>query len=84
MWMELEGTMLSKVSQSEDRGQLSYGFTHVEYRNSREDHRLREGKLGSYQREAVTFDISHSNSFLDMSPETREAKAKTNSRTTSK
>ena len=40
IWMELEGIMLSEISQTEKR-QLSYLFTHIwNIRNSAEDHRV--------------------------------------------
>ena len=43
-WMELEGIMLSKISQSE--GQISYDFTRMwNLRNSIDEHRGREGKI---------------------------------------
>ena len=54
IWMELEGIMLSEISQAGKR-ELSYGFTHTcNIRNSVEDHRRREGKLNGKKSERET------------------------------
>ena len=49
MWMELEGIMLSEISESEK----DIIFTHMwNMRNSTDEHRGREGKIRKTEREA--------------------------------
>ena len=53
MWMELEGIMLSEISQSEKDNY--HDFTHMwNIRNSAKDHRGREGKLNGKSSESET------------------------------